>query len=298
MTDKDRNKHLVEWLSSSEIYKDYERAFNDATGLPLAIRPVETWKANLHGKKNENRFCSLMAESSRTCAACLEVQQKISSEASTETKTVTCFAGLCDSAVPIRIGESLLGFLQTGQVALKRPSRIQFKKLTKILIECGVKVDLKQLEEFYFHTKVLTLKQYKAMLVLLETFAKHLSVLANQVAVQERNAEPPLIQRAKDYIREHKTEDLSLAEVAKSVNVSVFYFCKMFKKVTGLNFTDYLSRVRIEKAKNLLLNPNLRISEIAYDVGFQSLTHFNRVFRKVVGQSPTIYRRSLPKARE
>jgi AraC-like DNA-binding protein len=67
----------------------------------------------------------------------------------------------------------------------------------------------------------------------------------------------------------------------------------MFKKATGLNFTEYLSRVRIEKAKNLLLNPNLRISEIAFEVGFQSLTHFNRVFKKIVGQSPTDYRRQL-----
>ena len=64
---------------------------------------------------------------------------------------------------------------------------------------------------------------------------------------------------------------------------------------TGINFTEYVSRVRIEKAKNLLLNPNLRISEIAYEVGFQSLTHFNRVFRKFVGQSPTAYREKLPR---
>ena len=54
--------------------------------------------------------------------------------------------------------------------------------------------------------------------------------------------------------------------------------------------------MRIEKAKNLLLNPNLRISEIAYEVGFQSLTHFNRVFKKLVGQSPTDYRAQLPAA--
>jgi AraC-like DNA-binding protein len=79
----------------------------------------------------------------------------------------------------------------------------------------------------------------------------------------------------------------SLGQVARAVNTSTFYFCKMFKKATGLNFTEYLSRVRIEKAETLLLNPNLRVSEIAYDVGFQSLTHFNRVFRKVVGLSPT-----------
>ena len=49
----------------------------------------------------------------------------------------------------------------------------------------------------------------------------------------------------------------------------------------------------IEKAKNLLLNPNLRVSEIAFEVGFQSLTHFNRVFKKLLGQSPTEYRAQL-----
>jgi AraC-like DNA-binding protein len=80
--------------------------------------------------------------------------------------------------------------------------------------------------------------------------------------------------------------------------MSTFYFCKMFKKVTGINFTDYLSRVRIEKAKNLLLNPNLRVSEIAFEVGFQSLTHFNRVFKKLLGQSPTEYARAIARALE
>jgi AraC-like DNA-binding protein len=79
------------------------------------------------------------------------------------------------------------------------------------------------------------------------------------------------------------------------VNTSTFYFCKLFKKATGLNFTEYVSRVRLEKAKNLLLNPNARVSEIAYSVGFQSLTHFNRVFRKFEGQSPTAYRDRLPR---
>ena len=67
----------------------------------------------------------------------------------------------------------------------------------------------------------------------------------------------------------------------------------MFKKVTGINYTDYVSRVRIESAKNLLLNPNLRVSEIAYEVGFQSLTQFNRMFKRVFGQSPTAFRARL-----
>jgi AraC-like DNA-binding protein len=87
---------------------------------------------------------------------------------------------------------------------------------------------------------------------------------------------------------------MSLSQVAKAVNTSTFYFCKLFRKHTGINFTDYVSRVRIERAKNLLLNRNLRVSEIAFEVGFQSLTHFNRVFKRIVGQAPTQYRLHLP----
>ena len=136
-------------------------------------------------------------------------------------------------------------------------------------------------------------KQHDSVVKLLAIFAQHLAMLSNQVLVQHENAEPPVIRRAKEFIQEHQAEDISLGQVARAVNTSTFYFCKMFKKVTGINFTDYLSRVRIEKSKNLLLNPNLRVSEIAFEVGFQSLTHFNRVFKKVLGQTPTEYRAQL-----
>lgn len=84
--------------------------------------------------------------------------------------------------------------------------------------------------------------------------------------------------------------------MAAVVHTSIFYFCKLFRKVMGTTFTEFVSRTRFEKAKNLLLNPNLRISEVAYEVGFQSLTHFNRVFNKITGESPADYRGHLPKA--
>jgi AraC-like DNA-binding protein len=84
--------------------------------------------------------------------------------------------------------------------------------------------------------------------------------------------------------------------VAKAAHMSTFYFCKQFKKATGVTFTNYLNRVRVEKAKEMLLNPHARVSEVAFDVGFQSLTHFNRVFRNLTGESPTAYRETLPLA--
>jgi AraC-like DNA-binding protein/ligand-binding sensor protein len=292
----DVNKQLIEQLSKSQIYRDYERAFNQATGLPLTLRPAEVWTFAHQGRRNQNSFCVLMSGQSRTCAACLEAQQKAGGPAADGAKTVICFAGLCDTAVPVRAGNELLGFLQTGQVILKEPTQAAFAKTARQLVAWGVEVDLKRLEDAYFHTRVLTHKEYEAVVRLLTIFAQHLSLISNQILVQRANAEPPVIAQARQFITEHQGERLSLSVVAKAVNTSTFYFCKMFKRATGIRFTQYLSRVRIEKAKNLLLNPNLRVSEIAYEVGFQSLTHFNRVFRKVTGQSPTTYRKQLPKA--
>jgi AraC-like DNA-binding protein len=128
---------------------------------------------------------------------------------------------------------------------------------------------------------------------LLSFFADQLSALSNQLATEKTNAEPPVVLRARDYIDKHKTEELSLTDVAKAAGASVFHFCKVFHKATGLTFTDYVARVRVEDARTQLLNPNQRISEIAYDVGFQSLTQFNRSFKRVFGQSPTKFRARL-----
>lgn len=290
------NDTLVEALADSEIYQRYERAFCEATGLPMALRPLDSWQMPHRGKRNENPFCALMAQKSRTCAACLQVQQRLAENATKEACTVTCPHGLLDSAVPVRLGDQVLGYLQTGQVFAKKPTQNQFERTAKLAADWGSETDRSILQASYFKTRVLSPKQYESIVKMLTIFAEHLSLVSNQLLVQHQNSEPPVITRAKAYIQQNHAEDLSLGQVAKAVNTSVFYFCKMFKKATGINFTDYLSRVRIEKAKNLLLNPNLRISEIAYEVGFQSLTHFNRVFKKVLRQSPTEYREKLPAA--
>ena len=287
------NRALVDALTNSRIYRDYERAFSDMTGLPVALQPVETWQLPHHGKRNENPFCALISKKSRACAACLQVQERLCQKAAIEADTVVCPVGLCDTAVPVRMSDRLLGFLQVGQVFRKKPTPAQFNKVVELCEKWGIDVSREALRKAYFSGKVVSQKEHDSTVKLLTIFAQHLALLSNQVFIQQENSEPPVISKARAYIHEHQTEDLKLGQVAKAVNTSSFYFCKMFKKVTGINFTDYVARVRIEKSKNLLLNPNLRISEIAFEVGFQSLTHFNRVFKKILGQSPTQYRSQL-----
>ena len=284
---------LIEVLIQSKIYQEYEKAFTEATGLPVALRPVESWQLPLHGKRHEAPYCAFMSEKSRACASCLQMQERLSQAATHEPQTMMCPAGLCETAVPVRLGDRVIGYLQTGQVFRKKPTPSQFERTKAMVANWGICVNSAQMKEAYFATRVMSQAQQDSATTLLKIFAQHLSMLSNQVVVQQDNSEPPVITKAKEYIRTHQAEELRLGQVAKAVNTSTFYFCKMFKKVAGVNFTDYLSRVRIEKSKELLLNPNLRISEIAYEVGFQSLTHFNRVFKRILGQAPTDYRAKL-----
>jgi AraC-like DNA-binding protein len=109
--------------------------------------------------------------------------------------------------------------------------------------------------------------------------------------LRNRNqAEPVEIWRARNFIDEHSRDELSLTKVAKAVNINSNHLSEKFRQVTGINFVDYVARTRFEKACDLLLNANLRISEIAFAVGFQSLSQFNRVFKKLSGKSPSAYR--------
>ena len=106
-------------------------------------------------------------------------------------------------------------------------------------------------------------------------------------------AEPVEIWKARKFIEQHSDEELSLTKVAKAVNISANHLSEKFKQVTGVNFVDYVARARFETARDLLLHSNRRVSEIAFAAGFQSLSQFNRVFKKLSGKSPTKYRHEV-----
>ncbi len=290
------NNFVQERLLRSQIFKDYERAFGESTGLPLTLSPVNDWHLAHHGRRHENPFCALLARQNKACAACLSVQHELATQTTSEPRTTTCFAGLRETAVPLRVGEKTIAFLRTGEVLLQKPQAQQFARVAKQLREWGLGGRVEEFKTAFLQSRVLTPKHYESIVRLLKIFAEHLSLVANQITFQSDHSEPPNMTRARQYIDENKTEDLSLKQVATAVNMSIFYFCKQFHKSVGCTFTEYLARVRVEAAKKMLLNPNARVSEVAFDAGFQSITHFNRVFRNLVGQSPTDYRAALPKA--
>jgi AraC-like DNA-binding protein/ligand-binding sensor protein len=288
-----RNRELVACIEKSQLFLDYRSAFETATGLPLTIRAAGCFQPPLAGSKQLNPFCALMAAQNKSCAACLELQQRAECEARDGAKTLECFAGLFDSVVPIRLGESIVAYLQTGQVMFRAPTERNFQAAVKQLEQWHAVTDVAALHTAYYRTRVIARSHYEAAVRLLASFAEHLSLLSNELMIKEASAEPATIAKARAFIADHLDEELSLPDVARAAGMSAFYFCKVFKAAVGLTFTDYVARTRIEKTKQMLLDRNVRISEAAFAAGFQSLSQFNRVFRRITGESPTHYREHL-----
>jgi two-component system, response regulator YesN len=119
---------------------------------------------------------------------------------------------------------------------------------------------------------------------------KMLSAVEFENARSRNRAEPAEIWKTRKFIEEHSGEELSLRRVAKAVNIHPNYLSEKFRRITGMKFVEYVARTRFERACGLLHDGDVRISEIAFAVGFQSLSQFNRVFKKFSGKSPTQYR--------
>jgi PAS domain S-box-containing protein len=121
----------------------------------------------------------------------------------------------------------------------------------------GMKVDREKASAAILQTRVVSNGT-------ITIFAEHLSLVSNQLAVQQTSSEPPVVTRVKEFVKAHQEEEITLSAAARAAHTSTFYLCKIFKKTTGMCLTEFISRSRVEKARELLLRPNLRVSEIAY----------------------------------
>jgi AraC-like DNA-binding protein/ligand-binding sensor protein len=286
------DKKLLEALRHSSLYRDYERTFMEATGLPLALRLVEFFGLPFHGKKNENAFCAFLAERKSCCALCLQTQARLNEARHDTPHSVQCPYGLTETVVPIVLGERIIGFLCTGQVFTRLTNGGASKSRSLRLSSEVAGLNAEGLR-LWKRTRSMETAKYKATVRLLVFFAKQLSTLSNQLCIEQKSKEPAVVTRARQFIAENKRKPITLTTVAQASGASMFHFCTLFRATTGVKFTEYVARSRVEDARELLCNRRLRMCDVAYESGFQSLTAFHRAFQRILGQSPTSYRRGL-----
>lgn len=282
-------------LISSMLAHELEQVFMQATGLAVELVPSGEPAWLFRFQQRGNPLCSLMAQNPGSCISCqqvhTELQQRLSTTLAPE--VINCFAGLSEFAVPVMVRGEHVATLLGGQIFQSEPTRVQFERMVEQLRDQGVPAELPELEAAFFQTSVIPGQQFQASLRLLAIFAKFLADDANRALLATHTHDPACITNAKNFILAHAEEPLSLRDVAEHVHVSSHYFSKSFKKATGIGFSEFLARVRVERAKDLIANQQLSINEVANQAGFGSLSQFNRAFHRYAGSSPKEYRASL-----
>ena len=282
-------------LARLPVIQFYETGFRKATGVSLKVVPPGEPKTRLSFGVHENPFCALASATPAGCEECLVAQTRAQRGAAKKLhpQQVNCYAGLTEVAVPVVIGGRHVATLMSGQVFRREPTERDFKMVAQMLAG-GPNGDWeKKARKAYFETPVVNAERFEAIVLLLNVFAQYLADNASRQGLARSSDEPPAVAGAKEFVQAHVEDPITLAQVVEHVHVSRFYFCKLFKKATGLTLTEYVSHVRVEKAKTLLVDPSLRISEVVYAAGFGSIPNFNSVFKRIVGMPPTEYRETL-----
>ncbi|WP_134701260.1 helix-turn-helix domain-containing protein [Ammoniphilus sp. YIM 78166] len=156
-----------------------------------------------------------------------------------------------------------------------------FESLTKQFLQQGIKVEA--------HADFSSVCQIEE---LRQASVERLDELIRVVKDEREKRSATVIDRAKAYIDDQYREEISMEQVAEYVSLSPYYFSKLFKVQIGETFIDYLTQLRIEEAKKLMLNPEYSLKEICYDVGYKDPNYFSRVFKKVTGTTPKEYRQN------
>lgn len=293
MDEKHYGRALFERLLHSDLFATYQDAFRCATGLPLRLvgSDLDQWCLD-DQSGNRSPFCEKLNLCKSACASCVDTNRRLMSEAAVNGPTTChCFAGMAASAVPVYAGSGIIAFLKTGQVFHQVPDPSAYDAVSKTLSRQGLQTsEIESLRDAYLQTRSVEPERYQSMVTLLATFARQLGKHAETLVIVSEGGEPAAIARAKDYIRDNLTEPLPLALVARKAGLSESHFCRVFRTATGLTLTDYVNRKRIEWAKQELLKSGARVSEIAFLIGYQSLSQFNRSFARLTGKSPSAWR--------
>ncbi len=139
-------------------------------------------------------------------------------------------------------------------------------------------------------TSIIDIKDYEQLRT---WFLDKLSDACRNMISNKEKQENGVIANAKAYIEQNYKKDISLDDVSRKVDISPYYFSKLFKEEVGENFIEYLTNIRIQNAKKLLQNIDLSIKHICIATGYSDPNYFSRIFKKIVGVTPTEYRERM-----
>lgn len=313
-----------------KVLKDIQRIFYETTGMIISYSDLKKESEFYFFPSEERAlFCKIIQSAPGGRGRCEASDAKGARKAREKGRPYIyrCHAGLIDIAVPLLIKGNFVGAILTGQTLTEPPSEYGFEQVKQRVK--GLKLDLAELKKAYYQIKVFPKRALKTTTDFLFFISNYIIEKENVLflqrkvieqqkrLIQEKEREERLrrklqrampflnikknleggldrnqriVRKAKKFIEENFQHPLHLADIAEAVFLSPNHFCTIFKNQVGCSFHQYLIKVRMEKAKDLLENSDLTIKQISYQVGYKDPNYFSRAFRKNIGFSPTYYR--------
>lgn len=188
----------------------------------------------------------------------------------------------CRLAVPLVIGGKHVATFVSNPIAVAAVCDRRKEESTRYTTSDGHRPPLQLTEE-----------QFRGCEQLVSLFARHFSAFANRHLTSVHSDDPPKVRLAKEYIRQHACNSITIDKIAHHVGMSADHLRRIFGKSTGMTLTECIQRVRIVKAEELLADHSRRVIDVAFASGFESVPHFNRVFKSCTGKTPKAFRISL-----
>jgi AraC-like DNA-binding protein/ligand-binding sensor protein len=276
---------LHQKVAKLQELRQFREDFALATGLHLEFVDELCHAADCHGE--QPALCNRLHACEVGRRLCQQTHARLIHAAHDEPACLTCDAGLHEVAVPVRVGDMVVGFLRFAGIRSKAYHGADLHRIEHLLQRSGVAIDRATLEAAHAQTRLVAPEVLQAYVRILAIAAQQLAVRITQHLADPTQTLPPIVERACKIIRRRAlTDDLHLGDVAEECGVSPSHLSRAFHHATGLTFREYVSHWRIVHAQNLLHETDRAITDIAFDCGFQSLSQFNRVFRAALGKSP------------
>jgi len=289
------------YLSESQEFLEFVKIIRDLTGIAVGLcYPTDVSKGKPFYQESElNPIRQLIRSNADGRAACNKTDSINCQQAYLLKHAVRyyCHAGLVDFAIPIYLKGNHVATISCGQVLAEAPSQKGFAQLLRHLkkIMTGTEIDTKALRKAYLNSTYMSPEKLDSTFKLLTLISEYFCEMGYQLNLASHNHSCPEIHAARQYIQKNSDKPIKLREVADYVGFSQGYFSRLFSKVTGDSFTSYVQKTRMERAKKLLTETNLSVTEIAFQAGFSSIQCFYQTFHKAENCSPSQYRKNREK---
>ncbi len=285
---------LLHAVAALERITPLRVCLNFSPAFPWPGAGADDWLDWAH-RAHRTRFCEVVKANKkmRSCGGHDGVKMVALAGRRREPFVHICHAGVAEVIAPIRLQGEHVATVFCGQAVTEPVARAGFEGVRRRVEPLGV--DLDALRAAYDELPVLSTARMRAIGEIAQTVVTHTLESMSDAALERASLlrQHPGMERAVAYVRERCDEDLRSEEAARVAGVSAGHFCRLFRRLVGMTFKQYLTELRIRRAQQLLVDTSLKVIEIGLLVGYSRHSYFTRRFREIVGVTPNQFRTRL-----